>query len=173
MSPWISYGIPAGLLLLSALLGLGRYRPARLPATFLLLGGVLLFLIPLFPGLEKAVLPNKIRLFMGGLALTHMFITLEALRRNSLKERYALLWLGTGIILILIAIQPDTIGWLVSVTGMHYTSAVMLVVFVFLLLIAFHVSLVLSSHQNDRRVFTQELALLQRRIEELEKKTSD
>lgn len=170
MNPWLAYGLPGFLLLVAAAVLFGQARPARLPAMFLTLIGVLLVLVPVFPGLARAVLPNKIRLFMGVVSLTHLFITLEAVRRNALKERYALLWLGTGLALLVFAIQPNVIGWLVEVTGMHYTSAIMLVVFSFLILIAFHVSLVLSQYENERRKFSQEIALLREKVEELEKR---
>lgn len=168
MSPWMTYGLPGGLALIAAAVLFGQARPARLPAFFLTLIGALFLLIVLFPGLEDAFLPNKIRLFMGGISLLHLFITLETVRRNALKERYALLWLGTGLVLLFFAVYPDGIGWLVQVTGMHYTSAIIIVVFTFLILIAFHVSLVLSNYENDRRRLSQNLALLEARIRDLE-----
>ncbi|MCC5843397.1 MAG: DUF2304 domain-containing protein [Verrucomicrobia bacterium] len=170
MSPWITYGLPGVLLLTTAIVLFGQTRPARLPAMFLTLIGILLLLVAVFPGLERAVLPNKIRLFMGVVSLTHLFITLEAVRRNTLKERYALLWIGTGLALLVFAIQPNVIGWLVQVTGMHYTSAIMLVIFSFLILIAFHVSLVLSQYETDRRKLAQKIALLEEQIRRLEDK---
>lgn len=173
MSPWITYGLPGALLLLAAIILFGQARPARLPATFLTAIGLLLLLVAAVPSLAQAFLPNKIRIFMGVVSLTHLFITLEAVRRNTLKERYALLWIGTGFALLLFAIRPDVIGWLVEVTGMHYTSAIMLVVFTFLILIAFHVSLVLSQYETDRRRFAQQLALLQERIDALESRPKD
>lgn len=169
MSPWIAYGLPGLVLIVIAFILFGQTRPARLPAGFLTVIGVLLLLVAVFPGLEQAFLPNKIRIFMGVVSFTHLFITLEAVRRNSLKERYALLWTGTGLVMLGIAVYPDVIGWLVQVTGMHYTSAIMLVVFTFLILIAFHVSLVLSQYENDRRRFAQQISLLEARIEELER----
>ncbi len=170
MNVWITYGLPGALFLLAAVLLFGQARPARLPAMFLTVVGVLLLLVAVFPGLEQAFLPNKIRMFMGAVSLMHLFITLETVRRNALKEKYALLWLGTGLVLLMFAIYPDGIGWLVDVTGMHYTSAIIIVVFGFLLLIAFHVSLVLSSFENDRRKFAQELALLKEEVKRLKHK---
>jgi len=173
MNLWTSYGVVGAVLFLAGLVLFGQARPARLPALFLTLAGLLLIAIPLFPGLAKAVLPNKIRLFMGGISFLHLFITLEAVRRNALKERYALLWIGTGLVLLLFAIYPNVIGWLVRITGMHYTSAIMVVLFSFMILIAFHVSLVLSTFDQDKRRLTQELALLETRVRALETEKSD
>ena len=168
MNLWLSFGLTGAVLLAVALVLFGQARPARLPATFLTVMGLPLLMVPVFPGLQQAFLPNKIRVFMGGVSLLLLFVTLEALRRNRLKERYALLWIGTGLVLLVFAIQPDVIGWLVTVTGMHYTSAIMLVVFGFLIMIAFHVSLVLSKQEDNRRRLTQELALLRERVSRLE-----
>ncbi len=168
MNTLLSAGLPGVLLLLVAGILFGQDRPARLPAMFLTFSGLLLLGVALIPGLDEAYLPNQIRLFMAFISLGHLFVTLETLRRNSLKEQYALLWLGTGVVLLILAIQPDLIGWLVSITGMHYSSAIMLVVFSFLILIAFHVSIILSRHEDDRRKFSQKIALLEQRIRELE-----
>ena len=171
MNIWVTFGVPGVIGVAIALILFGQARTARLPALFLLFVGIICLGVPLFPGFLEAFLPNKIRLFMGVVSMVHLFITLEALRRNQLKERYALLWLGTGIALLGLAIQPDLIGWLVVVTGgMHYTSAIMLVVFAFVVVIAFHVSLVLSKQETERRRLAQEIALMQKRIEELESK---
>ncbi|MCC5847954.1 MAG: DUF2304 domain-containing protein [Verrucomicrobia bacterium] len=169
MNPWLSYGLPGAVMLLVGLVLFGQARSVRLLAAFFTVIGFLLILVAIFPGLQRAVLPNQIRLFMGLISVTHLFITMEAVRRNRLKERYALLWIGTGLVLFAFAVQPNVIAWLVQVTGMHYTSAIMLVVFSFLLLIAFHISLVLSQYENERRKFSQKIALLEARIEGLEK----
>jgi hypothetical protein len=99
-----------------------------------------------------------------------LFVTLETVRRNRLKERYALLWLGTGAALFGVALYPDIVGGLKTVTGMEYTSAIMVVVFSFLTMIAFHISLTLSRNEDDRRNLSQSVALLRQRDEELEKK---
>jgi hypothetical protein len=168
MNLWTTYGLIGSLLLLAGLFLFGQNRPARLPAFFLCMAGGLLIAVAVFPGLAKAVLPNKIRLFMGSVSFLHLFITMEAVRRNTLKERYALLWIGTGLVLLTFAIYPNVIGWLVQITGMHYTSAIMVVLFSFMILIAFHVSLVLSKFDQEKRQLTQNLALLETRVRVLE-----
>ncbi len=173
MSPWVTSALPGVLMLVCAGILFGQARPARLPAVFLSLTGLFLVLVAVFPALARAVLPNQVRVFMGAVSLTHLFITLESVRRNALKERYALLWLGTGIVLLGFAIDPEVIAWLAAVTGMHYSSAIMLVVFGFVILIAYHVSLVLSENEDDRRRFSQEIALLRERVEQLERERGE
>jgi len=168
MNLWTTYGLAGILIFLAGLVLFGQARPARLPGMFLVLAGLILLAVPIIPGLAKAVLPNKIRLFMGAVSFLHLYITLESVRRNRLKERYALLWVGTGLVLLGFAVYPNVIGWLVQITGMHYTSAIMVVLFAFMILIAFHVSLVLSKNESDRRLFAHRIAFLELRLETLE-----
>ena len=68
------------------------------------------------------------------------------------------------------AVYPDAVGWLAALTGMQYISAITMVVFAFLLLVAFHFSLALSELRSDQRQISQYAATLELRVAELEKK---
>jgi hypothetical protein len=114
----------------------------------------------------------RMRIVLGFLSALVLMITLEAVRRFAMEERYALLWVFTGIILLIFAIYPDAVGWLASLTGMQYVSAITMVVFAFLLLVVFDFSLALSELRADQRRICQHAAELELRITELEKKQS-
>jgi hypothetical protein len=105
---------------------------------------------------------------MSFVSLLILFITLETVRRTSLKERYALLWIGTGCAFLAFAIYPDTIAWLVAMTGMYYTSAIMVIVFTFLILVSFHFSLSLSKYEDERRQIVQATGIIEARLREVE-----
>ncbi|MEI6516363.1 MAG: DUF2304 domain-containing protein, partial [bacterium] len=96
-----------------------------------------------------------------------------AVRRFAMEERYALLWVSTGIILVAFAIYPDAVGWLAALTGMQYVSAITMVVFAFLLLVAFDFSLSLSALRADQKQLSQHAANLELRVAELEKAAQD
>lgn len=127
----------------------------------------------LFNGNSPAGLVLRMRLFLGFLSFLVLMITLEAVRRVAMEERYALLWVSTGIILVVFAVYPDAVGWLASLTGMQYVSAITAVVFAFLLLVAFHFSLALSQLRTDQKRLSQHAAALELRVAELEKKRVD
>lgn len=92
---------------------------------------------------------------------------LEATRRGVLKERYALLWLGAGVALLLLSLYRPLLHWIAFALGVSYPpSLLFLVAFVFLLAIVLHYSLVISSHRDSIRRLTQRLALLERELEE-------
>jgi len=115
----------------------------------------------------------RMRIVLGFLSALVLMITLEAVRRFAMEERYALLWVFTGVILLIFAIYPDAVGWLAALTGMQYVSAITMVVFAFLLLVAFNFSLALSELRADQRRICQHAAELELRLTELEKKQSN
>ena len=92
---------------------------------------------------------------------------IEAIRRNRLKERYAILWLGAAGALLLLSLSPPLLDWIAIRLGVKYgTSLLFLVAFLFLLGIVLHFSLVISSHRDSIRRLTQSVALLERALEE-------
>lgn len=121
---------------------------------------------------NAATLVFRMRIVLGFLSALVLMITLEAVRRFAMEERYALLWVFTGVILLVFAIYPDAVGWLATLTGMQYVSAITMVVFAFLLLVVFDFSLALSELRADQRRLCQHAAELELRIKELEKKPS-
>lgn len=110
----------------------------------------------------------RIRILWASLSLVVLLTTLESLRTSWLEERYALLWVGTSLVILFVAAFPQTIGLLRILSGMNYTSAVIALIFAFLVLVCFHFSIALSQHQNSNELLTREHALLERRVEELE-----
>ena len=131
--------------------------------------GVAAFNPGLFEGSSPAALAIRMRMVLGFLSFLVLMITLEAVRRVAMEERYALLWVSTGIILVVFAVYPDAVGWLATLTGMQYVSAITMVVFAFLLLVAFHFSLALSQVRHDQKRISQHAAALELRVAELEK----
>lgn len=124
----------------------------------------------LLKGGNPASLILRMRLVLGLLSFLVLMITLEAVRRFAMEERYALLWVSTGLILVIFAVYPDAVGWLATLTGMQYVSAITMVVFAFLLLVAFHFSLALSELRADQKRVCQHAASLELRVAELEKR---
>lgn len=115
----------------------------------------------------------RIRVIMGALSALVLLITLESIRRTHLLERYALLWLATGAIILLCVLFPGAIALLRAVTGMEYATAIVAVAFTFLVLVAFHFSISISSIHSDQSRLVQEVGQLQARLRELEKKVDN
>ena len=99
-----------------------------------------------------------------------ILVVLELIRSRRLRERYALLWLATGVVLLVLSAWRgglNTIAGWVGVTG--YPPAVLFAVAtLFILAVLLHYSTVLSKLTDDNVVLAQEIALLRARLDALE-----
>lgn len=109
--------------------------------------------------------PLRIRLLIGGISFAVITITIEAIRRSVLRERYALLWLFTGFILLASAFFPELIGVVGSVLGTDdYGLIVLGILGSFIVLIAFHFSLAFSKSEGRQQALAQRCAELENRL---------
>jgi hypothetical protein len=105
----------------------------------------------------------------GGLLL----IILELVRRKRLMERYALLWLFSAAILIVLAAWKGLLTTIASAIGIHYPPALLFALASgFALLLLLHFSLTNSRLTDQNKVLAQRLALLHRRLEEQEERVA-
>jgi hypothetical protein len=97
-----------------------------------------------------------------------LLVVLDLIRRRRLRERYALLWLATGVVLLVLAIWRsglNTIAAWVGVTG--YPPAVLFAVAVlFILLVLLDYSTVISKLADQNTILAQRLALLEERLKD-------
>lgn len=129
----------------------------------------LAFDLTLLMKLNRITFLGRIRLLMGSLSFLVLLVTFEAVRRSHLQERYALLWLSTGIILMLCGMFTGVLDFFCALFGMQYVTFIVAVIFTFLLLVAFHFSIALSALTDDRSRLAQRCAQLEARLEELER----
>ncbi len=100
-----------------------------------------------------------------------ILVVFELIRSRRLRERYALLWLLTGVVLLVLSAWRDGLntiaGW-VGVTG--YPPAVLFAVgSLFVLLVLLHYSTVISKLADQNVILAQRLALLEQRLGEGER----
>jgi len=96
---------------------------------------------------------------LGSAAL--LAVVLELVRSRRLREQYSLLWIFTGVVLLLLSCWRGLLDRLARLCGVHYPpSALFLVGFGFFLLILLHFSIVHSSLAIRVKQLAQEIALL-------------
>lgn len=90
------------------------------------------------------------------------------LRRGVLREKYAVLWLFFSGAALFFAIFPDTLDWLALKLGVALPVNLLFFVTVTLLvLVSVQLSYELSRHEMRIRRLAEEVALLQRQIDEM------
>lgn len=97
-----------------------------------------------------------------------LFAVIELIRRGRLKERYSLLWLFSGVVLLVLSLSRGLLESIARAVGIFYPpSLLFLVAFIFLLLITLHYSVIISELSEKNKHLAQEIALLRMKIDEL------
>jgi len=114
----------------------------------------------------------KTQLIVGALSIILLLTTFELIRKKRLREEYAILWLFTGIIVLVFSLWPAFFlsQFFAKISGIFYLSAVVLISFFFLLLIVFHFSVVISKLTGQNKDLAQRYALLEMELKELKRR---
>jgi hypothetical protein len=112
--------------------------------------------------------PLKVSIAATLTSLVLVLVVFELIRSRRLQERYALLWLVTGIVLVVLSVWRgglNTIaGWL-GVRG--YPPAVLFAVgLLFVIIVLLHYSTVISRLSDQNVILAQRLALLETNLNE-------
>ena len=98
-----------------------------------------------------------------------LLIVLELVRRRRLLERYALLWLLSGVVLLILSTVRGLLEDAARVIGVEYPpSALFFIAFAFVLLLLLHFSVAVSRLADQSKVLAQRLALLEKRVRDVE-----
>ncbi len=104
---------------------------------------------------------------LGSLVL--FVFVIDFIRRNLLKEKYAVLWISLSIVVTTLSLWKSLLDRLANIVGVAYApSLLFFVAFIFVLLILLHFSVVISIFHDKNKALTQELAMLKDRIDALE-----
>ena len=118
--------------------------------------------------------PVKISIAASVASLLLLLVVLELIRGRRLKERYALLWLLTGIVIFVLAIWRGLLARVADTVGIAYPpSALFILAAFFILLVLLHYSTVISKLSDQNRILAQRLALLEGRLGEEQERVPD
>ena len=86
---------------------------------------------------------------------------LRLVRRRRMAGRYAVVWLGAGVVLVVLAVWPNLLTAMSELVGVHYPPALFLLITTgFLLVVVVQFSYELSRLEDRTRTLAEEVALL-------------
>ena len=107
----------------------------------------------------------KIQFLIAGISLLLFIVTIVLIKKRILKEEYSIIWIIAESLLFLIGIFPRSVSVLSDMLGIYYLTVIFIIAFLFLLIIAFYYSIILSRLSDMNRVLMQEVALLKAKHE--------
>ena len=94
-----------------------------------------------------------------------LLVVLELIRGRRLKERYALLWIATGVVLLVLSAWRDGLNTISGWAGVAYPPAILFAAAtLFVIVVLLHYSTVLSKLTDENVLLAQKLALLEERV---------
>jgi hypothetical protein len=111
----------------------------------------------------------SVTLFAALSSIVIFAVIIELIRSGRLRERYALLWLGTASVILVFGLWRDLLNQLASALGIAYPpNALFVLAMGFMLLLLLHYSTVISRLHDRTTTLTQRIAILEERLREQE-----
>jgi len=116
----------------------------------------------------------SVTLFAALSSLVIFAVVIELIRSGRLRERYALLWLGTAVVILVFGLWNDLLNRLSDALGIAYPpNALFVLAMAFVLLLLLHYSTVISKLSDRTTTLTQRIAILEQRLRELEGRSGE
>lgn len=111
--------------------------------------------------------PLKVSIAASIASLVLLLVVFELIRSRRLRERYALLWLLTGVVLLVLSLWRSGLNTIADWVGVDtYPPAVLFAVASFFVLaVLLHYSTVISKLSDQNSILAQRLALIESRID--------
>jgi hypothetical protein len=111
--------------------------------------------------------PFRVSVVAALASLVLLLVVFELIRSRRLRERYALLWLLTATVLLVLSVWRGGLGRVASTLGVAYPpTALLAIASLFMLLVLLHYSTVISRLSDQNTILAQKLALLEARLNE-------
>ena len=109
--------------------------------------------------------PFRVSIAAAVAAVILLLIVLELIRSRRLQERYALLWLLTGIVIFILGAWRGALAGLADLVGIAYPpSALFVLASFFVMVVLLHYSTVISKLSDQNQILAQRLAILEQRL---------
>ncbi|MCX7920984.1 MAG: DUF2304 domain-containing protein [Clostridia bacterium] len=101
-----------------------------------------------------------------GFSILFLLVIIEMVRKNKLLEKYSLLWIFFGVILLLLSSTPVFIERIAGLMDIKYAPSVLFLFgMVYLIVYCFHITMVFSKQSEKITRLNQELAILKEKLE--------
>jgi hypothetical protein len=114
--------------------------------------------------------PLKVSILATVVSVVLLLVVFELIRSRRLRERYALLWLATGVVLVVLSAWRGGLNTIAGWFGVRgYPPAVLFAVgLLFVIIVLLHYSTVISRLADQNTILAQRLALLEAKFHDKE-----
>jgi hypothetical protein len=102
--------------------------------------------------------------------IAFLFIVFRLVAKKQLREEFSIIWVIAAVCLNIVAFWRDSIEVLAGFFGVYYPPSVLYIgLFLLIIIYCLHLSVLISRQRTQIKNLTQEIALLNERLEKVEK----
>lgn len=114
---------------------------------------------------------NRLQILLIIVVAVVVVTAVRMIHRKKLNLGYSLLWLALAVVMVLAVLFPELVYALARLVGIDIPLNMVLTAFaLFSLVMMFYLTCIVSRENERSRAMTQQLALLEKRVRELEEK---
>lgn len=113
-------------------------------------------------------------LFFLIVAIVILLFLFSLVRSRKLREKYVLLWMAVGLMVIVLTVYPPLLNWLADISGIALASNLLFLLSILLLLgVTLHLTLEISRSEDRTRTLAENVAILNLQMKNLEEKLQE
>lgn len=102
--------------------------------------------------------------------IVYFFLIFSLLKNGRLLLKYSLLWILTGVVMLVLAIYPSIMEKIVKFMGIYdAVNGLFTLVIFFVIVILMSVTSIVSKLRSQNKNLVQQVALLEKRVRDLER----
>ena len=116
------------------------------------------------------MIPSTLRIVLGCAVVLYFIVILYYLKKKMLELKYTLLWLLAGVVMGIMVVWPEVLLRFVQLIGVQSAmNGLYLICIGFIIMILMSITSIVSRTSMKQRRLIQEMALLEKRVRELER----
>ncbi|MBP3476268.1 MAG: DUF2304 domain-containing protein [Lachnospiraceae bacterium] len=117
----------------------------------------------------QGMIPSTLRITLIAAVICYFIIILYFLKQRALNLKYTLLWLLAGAVMGILVIVPELLTAIIHIFGIQDNMNGLFIFCIgFIIMILLSLTSIASRQNRKIRTLTQELAILDKRLRELE-----
>lgn len=116
------------------------------------------------------MIPATLRLTLIVAVICYFIVILYFLKQKALNLKYTLLWLVAGLVMGILVVVPELLVTIIHIFGIQDNmNGLFIFAIGFIIMILLSLTSIASRQNRKIRILTQELAILEKRVRDLEK----
>ena len=117
------------------------------------------------------MIPQKLQIVLIVAIIVYFAVILKFLKDKALELKYTLLWLFAGVVMLIMVVFPHLLSSVVHMFGIQDNmNGLYILILGFVLMILMALTSIVSRQSNKTKTLIQEIAILEKRVRDLEKK---